>query len=59
MPRPIAIGDLVQFTLHPCREGIVHQVAEVLDQPVGYEFADLLDVETPVRERDVAAILYR
>ena len=59
MPRPLTASDLVQFLLHAGSKRVVHQVAEVLDQPVRDEFTNLLDVESTVLERDIAAILNR
>ena len=55
-PRPVALGDLVELLLHPGREREVHVLAEVQDEEVGHDLADLLGMQAPLLDPDVAAI---
>ena len=58
-PGAVAVRDPVEFSLESCREGIVHEVGEVLDQPVRHQFPDPLGPKTPLLQGDVAALLNR
>ena len=59
LPRLAAVGDLVEVSLHAGGEGVVEQVREVLHEPVRDQLANLLGMEAPVLQRDVAAVLDR
>ena len=41
-PVGLAVGDLIELSLELRGEAEVEQVVEILDQPVGDQFADLL-----------------
>ncbi len=57
LPVALALGHLVEAVLHARGEGVVHQVRERLLEPLGDDVAELLGVEAPVLQPDVAAVL--
>ena len=55
-PLALAAGDLVELLLHARREREVHVLAEVVDEQVGDDLADLLGVQAALLDADVAAV---